>query len=296
MRKITGIYKITSPSGRVYIGQSYNIRERFSRYRNLNCRKQPLIYRSLMKYGPENHKYEVIHELIDGDINQAALDYWECFYMEKYKTKGFVLLNAREGGSRGKLSDKSKILIKEKRSRQVCTPETRAKMSLSGKALKKKISEEHKKKISLANSGSNNKMYGKKLSNEHKQKLIEGRREKGYARGELHPKFGRKLSPETIMKMKGKNGKWMKGRKMSPESVQKMVDKISKPVSQFSNDLSFIKAWESSAKAERELNIKHIRACVRGERKSAGGFKWFEYTIFHHLTLDDYKKQRNLIK
>lgn len=46
MEKITGIYKITSPSGRIYIGSSKNIRRRFYSYKNLHCKDQPKLYNS----------------------------------------------------------------------------------------------------------------------------------------------------------------------------------------------------------------------------------------------------------
>lgn len=56
----TGVYKITSPTGRVYVGSSINIKERFCKYKRLNCKKQTKIYRSFKKHGVENHKFEVV--------------------------------------------------------------------------------------------------------------------------------------------------------------------------------------------------------------------------------------------
>ena len=56
MKKICGIYKITSPSGKIYIGCSNNIYKRWSRYRHPeSIKKQTYIYNSLIKYGVENH-------------------------------------------------------------------------------------------------------------------------------------------------------------------------------------------------------------------------------------------------
>ena len=59
---IRGIYKITSPSNRIYIGQSINIKNRFKNYRLLNCKEQIRLYNSLLKYGFENHKFEILEE------------------------------------------------------------------------------------------------------------------------------------------------------------------------------------------------------------------------------------------
>ncbi len=58
-----GIYKITSPSGKVYIGQTWNFNTRLRKYKSLHCSKQPKIYNSLRKYGVFSHTFEIIHEL-----------------------------------------------------------------------------------------------------------------------------------------------------------------------------------------------------------------------------------------
>jgi hypothetical protein len=56
MEKIIGIYKITSPSNKIYIGQSNNILYRWKYcYKKLNCKSQRHLYNSLMKYGFDNH-------------------------------------------------------------------------------------------------------------------------------------------------------------------------------------------------------------------------------------------------
>jgi hypothetical protein len=43
-----GIYKITSPTNKVYIGQSIKINERKRKYKKLDCKNQPKIYNSLL--------------------------------------------------------------------------------------------------------------------------------------------------------------------------------------------------------------------------------------------------------
>lgn len=58
--KICGIYKITSPSGRVYVGSSKDIYFRWGYYKRLACKGQTKLYNSLLKYGPENHTFEII--------------------------------------------------------------------------------------------------------------------------------------------------------------------------------------------------------------------------------------------
>jgi group I intron endonuclease len=58
---LSGIYKTISPSGKIYIGQSVNLKKRKKCYETLQCKLQPKIYSSLLKYGWENHIWEEKH-------------------------------------------------------------------------------------------------------------------------------------------------------------------------------------------------------------------------------------------
>lgn len=80
---ITGIYRITNPKGKIYIGQSINIKRRFNSYKKLRCKSQPKIYNSLKKYGSENHIFEIIEEcnvnmLCDREI------YWKLYHLNNF--------------------------------------------------------------------------------------------------------------------------------------------------------------------------------------------------------------------
>ena len=58
-----GIYKITSPNNNIYIGQSINIEKRFVQYKKLrSCCNQIKLYNSFVKYGVDNHIFEIIEE------------------------------------------------------------------------------------------------------------------------------------------------------------------------------------------------------------------------------------------
>jgi len=74
-----GIYKITSPSNRIYIGQSLDIENRFSDYSKLKCKAQPRIYSSLKKYGFDLHILEVIEECEINVLNERER-YWQEFF------------------------------------------------------------------------------------------------------------------------------------------------------------------------------------------------------------------------
>lgn len=112
---MVGIYKITSPSGRVYIGQSWNIRGRWNSHKSF---KRPTnkfttpLHTSFTKYGAKNHSYEIIHEL-PKDISQDILNTYENLYIEFYKQCGAKVMNLKEGGSKGKHSEESKKRMSE---------------------------------------------------------------------------------------------------------------------------------------------------------------------------------------
>ena len=50
--------------------------------------------------------------------------------------------------------------------------------------------------------------------------------------------------------------------------------KCSLPILQFAKDGTFVKEWPSLREAGRQLGIQNICACLKGHRKSAGGFVW----------------------
>jgi group I intron endonuclease len=76
---VIGIYKITSPSGKVYIGQSTNIEKRWVFYYTLNCKGQTKLYNSLKKYTPEHHIFDIIEEC-DLDVLLDRETYYKCQY------------------------------------------------------------------------------------------------------------------------------------------------------------------------------------------------------------------------
>lgn len=111
MLKIIGIYKITSPSGKIYIGQSWNIKRRFARYKCGDCKKQSAIYRSFLKHGTKNHTFEIICELSE-DITQEVLDRYEVLYWQAYKDCGIKMLNSKDPGNGGKWTEEAKERIR----------------------------------------------------------------------------------------------------------------------------------------------------------------------------------------
>ena len=170
---MTCIYKITSPTDKVYIGQTMNFKQRTGCYKSSHCKGQSKLYNSLQKHGWDNHKVEILLELRE-DIQPEMLTYWEQFFMDYYRELGYSLLNIREAGDHGKLSPETRKKMSKVRIGKVAPAETRKKMS---KAHKGRIfSTETCKKISDSKRGHKHPLFGKHLSQETKQKMSEATR------------------------------------------------------------------------------------------------------------------------
>jgi group I intron endonuclease len=78
--RIIGIYKITNPTNRIYIGQSIDILNRIKYYRNPNsCKDQIKLWKSINKYGWDKHKFEIIEECGINKLNDRER-YWQDFF------------------------------------------------------------------------------------------------------------------------------------------------------------------------------------------------------------------------
>ena len=58
--KIICVYKITSPSGKIYIGSSVNYKRRLTQYKGMGAKTQTILYNSFLKHGFDNHIFEII--------------------------------------------------------------------------------------------------------------------------------------------------------------------------------------------------------------------------------------------
>ena len=112
-----GIYKIINPKGAIYIGQSKDVDERIRRYKKLQCcKKQYLLYRSFLKYGVDNHSFEILEI---GCYNKEELNIFEKDYIIKlnsFRKLNSLGMNLRTGGDSVELDDsiKEKMSIKRK--------------------------------------------------------------------------------------------------------------------------------------------------------------------------------------
>ncbi len=105
---IIGIYKISSPSGKIYIGQSINIKNRENQYRNYKGNSSstgPILLNSFNKYGWEQHKFDIIEECSIELLNERET-FWKKYYLElnnnNWSKMLFCELYDRGGGPKSK--------------------------------------------------------------------------------------------------------------------------------------------------------------------------------------------------
>ncbi len=150
---ICGIYKITSPSKKIYIGQSIDIERRFRGYKRLKCAAQRRLCRSLTKHGADKHKFEIVHLCDSEELNT----------LEKYYINLFQTFNSKHGlnlqfGGHGTHCAETRLKMSIARRKQIPpmtgrkhSKETLLKMSISRR--KVKISAETCAKISASKIG-----------------------------------------------------------------------------------------------------------------------------------------------
>jgi hypothetical protein len=108
MKKISGIYKITSPNGKIYIGQSHDIDRRFKMYKRLECKGQKYLYSSLLKYGYDQHTCEILEQCPPEDMNNLEVKYI-AYYNATNREIG---MNLTSGGNHCKECEET-ILLKK---------------------------------------------------------------------------------------------------------------------------------------------------------------------------------------
>lgn len=145
-QKTIGIYKLTSPSGKIYIGQSKNIERRFYYYKILHCKSQIKLYNALVKYGWDSFKKEIImtFEISLKDL-QSHLNLSEIYFINKFDSvnSGYNLMN---GIGKCSHSEETKLKIGKARKGKITSEETKLKQSISLKG--RKISDKNKEIMS----------------------------------------------------------------------------------------------------------------------------------------------------
>lgn len=296
-KKICCIYKITSPTKKIYIGQTTDYNNRIRCYKRLDCKKQTKLYSSLKKYGVEKHSFEIIHSCQAAELNSLEIYYVELFNCLN-KRSG---LNLREGGgAKGKHSEETKRLLSENRIGEKhhnygkkLSEDTKLKISASNKGRVKTAEERYK--ISLSNKG-------KVMSDYQKQQISifhKGRTgllcKNSVAvlqydkNGKLIKEWNCQLDASRALGINQRNislvcckkrltagGYYWSVKEKPLMEFSKKGDKKKKPLIQLSKSGDCIKEWDSAKSVEQSLGFdqRNISACLRGKIYSAYGFIW----------------------
>jgi group I intron endonuclease len=175
-----GIYKITSPSGRIYIGQSINIDKRWRDYFQMNTKtkSQIKLWRSFTKYGITNHTFEILEKCTIKDNLNKKERFWQDYFRVIENGLNCILQDS-ENKKRVFSKETIEKIRKSSTGRKVSKIQidaTRKRMlgNTYNTGRKRKSWEKNKisKSMKLISQGKDNNMYGKLGENNPNSKII----------------------------------------------------------------------------------------------------------------------------
>ena len=126
---MVGIYKIISPSGKIYIGKAFDIKRRWNSYYGLHkLIIGPKLYNSLKKYGPKNHIFKVLEE-----CDKKLLEEKEAYYKQQVIDElgwNFALFCEIFDKGGGPKSEETKRKIGEGNKGKIMTEEHKKKLNV----------------------------------------------------------------------------------------------------------------------------------------------------------------------
>lgn len=243
------VYMHTFPNGKRYIGITCNTPQRRWQ-KGYGYAHQPVVYNAIVKYGWDSIKHEVVVDKLTLDEANAKEQELITLYQTTNHAYGY---NVESGGKAcGHLTD------------------------------------EHKNKISIANSGANNGQYGRRYTEEERRQMsinsvwrgrkhsLESRKKMSeYAKA--HPEI--KSHPGCTHPMYGKHPSEESRKKMSESAKRRgYCGRNKKRVDMLTPEGVYIRTFESVEEAARFVNKKNgapnIRAVCLGMRNKAHGYCW----------------------
>lgn len=252
---MVGIYKIISPSNKIYIGQSRTLEIRFKTYKRLGCKNQKKLYNSLIKYGFNNHKISII-KLLDENVSQEVLDDYKIKFVCYFEKLGFEMLNLRSGGKGGKMSEETKSKIGKSNSKAI------TQFDLDGNVIQTwKSSIECSKCLKIHVSSIRNCSNGVIKSS-----------------GGFMFKVGLFTSKISSFYELYNQKPIIRGLK---KNIKQPI--IEKPIYQYDTFGNFIKEWKTLNEIVQELNINKmsIKSVCKSKARSAGGYIW-KYNYYNN--------------
>jgi len=148
-----GIYKIENLiNKKLYIGQSINIKRRWSYHKSKlkrNVHWNPHLQSAWNKYGEENFKFEKIEDCTINLLDEKE-KYW-CDLYESFKNNNGYNLTVPIGYGRYNITDSGRKALSKAHKGKIISKELRDRISKGN--LGKKLSDETKMKMSIAKKG-----------------------------------------------------------------------------------------------------------------------------------------------
>ena len=217
--KNPGIYILTAPNGKQYIGKDSNLPNRSNQHLAGSGGSRAL-HNAINKHGADNFEVEVIrYPGISGEALNAV-EMWKIKQLGTKKPKGYNLTDGGEGclnpseSTRRAMSEWQKGVKKSESTRRAMS---KPKKSFQGRP----ISESTRRAMSKAKQGKNNPFYGRKHSEESLRKMSKSLRKMSKNNsGENNPLYGRKHSEETKRKMSEKQKERWRKKKHNPNQLK----------------------------------------------------------------------------
>lgn len=288
------VYKITSPSGKIYIGSTSNLERRMSDYGNLAAKQQIKVFRSIQKHGRDKHKFEVILITTMNYMLTAERllgEYYNCLdskrglncrlpkigemrcVSDETRRKISIALTGKKHSEATKI--KLRAAHNKERRYAPCSEEAKKKIGL--KHAGKIISVQHKEQLRIINTGKviseatrqklSTSLTGRvisneariKISNAHRGKIVSDESKAKMSRAKIgkasHPNSLRRLIPVR------------KGDKRPPSVMQGCIEAKWKMVMDLSTGIFYCSATEAQATLPH-IKAKTFRAMMSGQLKN----------------------------
>jgi len=258
-----GIYKITSPNGKIYIGQSTNINNRWYKdYKNLNCGGQIKLYNSLNKHGWDKHIHEVIEECSLEQLDKREI-YWKQHYINTHGWKHmlFIMLEDGKGGNKSN-ETKIKMSISSTKNNQKIKAYT-----LNGTFINTFNTPSEARTILLSH---------KKVNTGDILKICRRNSKQKSCGGYIFQFEDDDKIQEIIL------------------NIPNNIKLKQKTIFQYDLNNKFIKEHPNSYQVEKEftnnnlkINSSDIRSCCNGKQKTAGGYIWkYGESLINNQSID----------
>lgn len=266
---------------------------------DLYAREHFIAHKLLALENPENEKlvyawWCMAHIKTNNHYELTEQEYEEARISFSKSTSG---INSPHYGKH--LSEDRKMNLSEKAKKRYENPENHP---MYGKHMredtKKRLSEIQKERFS---NPENNPMYGKNHTKESKQKISDKSKER-FSSPKNNPMYGKHHTEEA----KRKNREKHLGKHPSEETRKKMRQNhadqrgansvLSKAVVQCTNEIDFIKLWDSSRDAERVCGFDHskINKCCNHKAHTAYGYIWMLKEEYDELCNYPYEERKEI--